>query len=60
MDPDRPALSPSKVEKAKEVIDFLSSISLPQRSGPSSSSSTSGNSEAKDGTATELWKGTVC
>ena len=27
---ERPTLSPSKVEKAREAIDFLSSLSLPQ------------------------------
>ena len=26
---ERPTLSPSKVEKAREAIDFLSSLSLP-------------------------------
>ena len=33
---DRPTLSPSKVEKAREAIDYLSSLSLPQASSASS------------------------
>ena len=56
---DRPPLSPSKVEKAKEAIEFLSSIPVPQcsdsalsGSSGSASSSASGNRERKDGTLT--------
>ena len=54
-------LSPSKVEKAREAIDFLSSLSLPEpsRSDNPVSESLPGPSRLRDGNAQSLTSRTV-